>query len=81
MIQFKILRQYTHIVDGIRFPQNPKKPVLVIYFSENSTLLDDYPKMNLKRADFRMVAVPTTKIPTVTFFIVIFSSLIKQKNP
>jgi len=63
MIQYKSLRQYTHIVDGIRFGQNKDEPIVLIYFSENSTLLDDYPKLNLKLIDFRYVLIPTTKIP------------------
>ena len=63
MIQFKSLRQYTHIVDGIRFPQNREAPFLLIYFSENSNFLDDYRKLNLKLLDFRTVIVPVTKIP------------------
>ncbi len=63
MIQFKSWRQYTHMVDGVRFPQNTKEPFLMVYFSENSTFLNDYPRMNLKRIDFRLVVLPTTKIP------------------
>ncbi len=63
MIQFKSMRQYTHVVDGVRFPQNPKSPFVLIYFSENSSLLDDYPKLNLKIIDFRDVVVPITIIP------------------
>lgn len=63
MIQFKTLRQYTHKVNGIRFPKNTKKPVVILYFSENSTFVDDYPKLNLLRIDFRHVIVPVTKIP------------------
>jgi len=61
MIQFKSLRQYTHIVDGIRFPQSREAPFLLIYFSENSNFLDDYKKLNLKLIDFRTVIVPITK--------------------
>ena len=63
MIQFKSWRQYTHVVDGVRFPQNVKEPYLLIYFSENSNFINDYPKLNLKRPDFRIVASPITKIP------------------
>lgn len=63
MIQFKSIRQYTHLVDGIRFPQNRKEPFLLIYFSENSSFIDDYEKLNLKRIDVRYVIVPRTKIP------------------
>jgi len=63
MIQFKNWRQYTHVVDGVRFPQNPQEPILLIYFSENSNLIDDYSKLNLRRVDFRNVVVPLTTVP------------------
>lgn len=63
MIQFKSWRQYTHVTDGVRFPQNVKEPFLLVYFSENSNLIEDYTKLNLKQMDFRIVAVPLTKIP------------------
>ena len=63
MIQFKSWRQYTHVVDGVRFPQNPKEPFLLIYFSENSNLLDDLPKLNLRKIDYRVVSVPMTTVP------------------
>ena len=63
MIQFSALRQYTHVVDGVRFPQNTKEPFLLIYFSENSNLLDDLPKLNLRKIDYRIVSVPTTTVP------------------
>jgi len=63
MIQFKSLKQYTHLVDGIRFPKNRNEPFLLVYMSENSTLLDDYTKLNLRRTDMRFVMVPLTKIP------------------
>jgi DNA-directed RNA polymerase beta subunit len=63
MIAFKNLRQYTHVVDGLRFPQDPKNPFLLVYFSENSNFLIDYPRLNLRLIDFRLVAVPITRIP------------------
>jgi DNA-directed RNA polymerase beta subunit len=63
MIQFKNFRQYTHMVDSIRFPQNPKEPFVLIYFSENSNFIEDYNKLNLKRIDFRNVLVPMTSVP------------------
>jgi len=63
MIQFKSWRQYTHVVDGVRFPQNVKAPFVLVYLSENSSFIDDYPHMNMKRVDFRLLVVPTTKIP------------------
>ena len=63
MIQFKTWRQYTHVVDGVRFPQNAKEPYLLVYFSENSNFINDYPKLNLRRIDARLVATPVTTIP------------------
>lgn len=63
MIQYKSLVQYTRVVDGLRFPQNVNEPFLFIYFSENSLFVDDYPKLNLRRQDFRHVVVPLTRIP------------------
>lgn len=79
MIQFKNLKQYTHIVDGLRFPQNPKNPFLLIYFSENSTFLDDYEKLNLKLIDFKIIAIPSTKIPR-TFLIPNIRKLYREKG-
>jgi len=63
MIQFKSWRQYTHLVDAVRFPQNVKEPFLLVYFSENSNFINDYPKLNIKRMDVRIVATPITRIP------------------
>lgn len=64
MIQFKVWKQYTHVSsDGIRFPQTPKNPFALIYFSENSNFILDYPKLNLKTIDCRIVTMPHTKIP------------------
>ena len=63
MIQFKSLVQYTRLVDGIRFPQNPDEPFLIIFYSENSSFLEDYPNLKMRRMDFRHVVVPLTKIP------------------
>jgi len=63
MIQFKSWRQYTHIVDGVRFPPNIKEPFLLVYLPENSSLIDDYTKLNIRRSDIHTVVVPITKIP------------------
>lgn len=63
MIQFKSFRQYTHVVNGIRFPQNIKEPFLLVYFSENSTLSTDYPKLGIRPIDSKIVVVPVTKVP------------------
>jgi DNA-directed RNA polymerase beta subunit len=63
MIKFQSLTQYTRVVDGVRFLQNRDRPFALFYFSENSTLYNDYPKMKLKRIDARYVIVPITRIP------------------
>ena len=63
MIQYKSLVQYTRVVDAIRFPQNINKPVMFVYFSENSSFLNDYTRLKLKRQDFRHAIIPLTKIP------------------
>jgi len=63
MIKFQLLTQYTRVVDGVRFLKEKDKPFALFYFSENSTLYNDYPKMNLMRIDSKYVVVPITKIP------------------
>jgi len=63
MIQFKNLRQYTHVVDGIRYPLDVKRPFMLVYFSENSNFLNDYPKLNLRLIDFRLFSLPFTRLP------------------
>ena len=63
MIQYKSLIQYSRIVDGLIFPQNRDNPFLLLYFSENSLFIDDYPKLNLRKVDAKHVVVPLTKIP------------------
>ena len=63
MIQYKSLVQYSRVVDGVRFPQDVDEPYLLVYFSENSLFVSDYPKLNLRRQDARHIVVPRTKIP------------------
>lgn len=63
MIQFKNLRMYTHVVDGIRFPNKPGENFVVTYFSENSSLLEDYPKLNFRIVDIKLNIIPITIIP------------------
>ena len=63
MIQYKSLIQYTRVVKGLRFPQHRDTPFLLVYFSENSLLVDDYKKLNIRLLDARHVIVPRTKIP------------------
>ena len=40
-----------------------KRPRLIIYYSENSTFLEDYPYLKINKIDTRTVIIPTTKIP------------------
>jgi len=63
MIQFKTLRQYTHVVNGIRFPNIAGQNFAITYFSENSSLIEDYYKLNLKLIDAKITIIPITKIP------------------
>ena len=63
MINFKSLVQYTRVVDAVRFPQNFDMPILFVYFSENSLFINDYHKLKLRKADFKYVIIPATKIP------------------
>jgi DNA-directed RNA polymerase beta subunit len=63
MIQYKSLTQYTRVTNGVRFPQTPDTPFLLVYFSENSSLVEDYIKLNIRRQDARHVVVPRTRIP------------------
>ena len=63
MIQFDRLPQYTRLVKAIRFPQSPKNPFLLVYFSENSTLIKDYNKLGIRKLDVRHVVIPKTRVP------------------
>ncbi|HUU86810.1 MAG TPA: hypothetical protein VMX17_03560 [Candidatus Glassbacteria bacterium] len=63
MLQYKSLIQYTRVVDGVRFPQDLNEPFLLVYFSENSTFVNDYSKLNIRRVDLRHVVIPITRIP------------------
>lgn len=63
MISFERFRLYTQKAEGIRFGRDPEEPHMLVYFSENSTLIEDYPYLNLRPMDFRNVVVPITRIP------------------
>lgn len=64
MIQFKNLKQYIQSVDGIRWiSSNINNPFLLTFFSENSTFLESYPRLNIRRIDARYAAIPRMKIP------------------
>lgn len=63
MIRFNSMRMYTQISDGIIYPIQPDNPFLIVYFPENSTLIDDYPKLSIRKADVKVVVTPLTKFP------------------
>ncbi len=63
MIQFDRIPQYIRLVPAIRFPQSPKNPFLLVYFSENSTLINDYSKLGIRKIDVRHVVIPKTRVP------------------
>jgi len=62
-LKFEQIPQYTRLVKKVFFPQNAKNPFLLVYTSENSSLIEDFPKLNLRRLDIRHVVVPRTRIP------------------
>ena len=63
MITFDRMRLYTQAANSINFGRDPDSPHMLLYFSENSTLIDDFPYLNIRRMDFRNVVVPLTRIP------------------
>ncbi len=52
-----------YATDGLRYPRNLKEPFALIYFSENSSLVEDFPKLKILRQDIKYVMVPVTRIP------------------
>lgn len=63
MLKYDSLVQYSRLVNAIYFPQKPDSPFLFVYFSENSTLTEDFLQLNIRQVDVRYVVVPITKIP------------------
>jgi len=67
MIRWDMFRLQTQVVDGIRFvlnkPEQYLHPYCLVYFSENSTLAEDYPRLNLSPTDFRVVIIPYVVFP------------------
>jgi hypothetical protein len=63
MIKYQALTQYSRVVDSLMFPQDIKSPFMFLYFSENSSLVDDYPRLKLRKMDYRFAVIPVTKIP------------------
>ena len=62
-MQFHMIPQYTRLVKKIMFKQELKTPYLIVYFSENSDLVTDYPKLGFRIQDVRNVVVPRTRVP------------------
>ena len=62
MIRLEKLRLYNQTVNGIRYIKS-ETPFLVVYFSENSTFVDDYHNLNIRFQDVNRVIVPYTRIP------------------
>ena len=62
-MQFDLIPQYTRLVRNILFKQDAKNPFLIVYFSENSNLFSDYPKLGFRIQDVRHVVVPRTRVP------------------
>jgi len=63
MRDYRQLKQYTQIAKSLRFTLDRETPYVLYYFSENSSLVDDYPALGLRQIDFRNVIVPVTKVP------------------
>lgn len=62
-MKFDQIPQYTRVVKKVFFPHRPTAPFLLVYISENSSLVEDYQKLNLRRLDVRHVVVPRTRVP------------------
>jgi len=60
---YQNLPLYTRVARKLRFPSKPDQPFLLVYFSENSLFLFDYPRLNIPRVDVKHVVVPITKLP------------------
>ena len=63
MALFKNFKQYTHKIKNIRFPISRENPFFIVYFSENSSFIEDYSKIQIRRTEVRGVVIPITKIP------------------
>ena len=64
MIKFDAFKLYSQTTDSLRFTSaDSHNPFLLTYFSENSTFLEDYRKLNIRRFDVMNVVVPITRLP------------------
>ena len=78
MQKFETLKQYTQVVNGIRFFVDPNKsPFALVYFSENSSLLEDFEKLNIKFTDVRDIVVPLTRVPRTRINPIMFKAFRK----
>jgi DNA-directed RNA polymerase beta subunit len=62
MIRFEVFKQYSQVTDGLRYTIK-EQPYMLLYLSENSTLIDDFHKLNIRLIDIRMAVIPRTTIP------------------
>jgi DNA-directed RNA polymerase beta subunit len=62
MIRYDIFKQYTQVTNGLRFIKKDK-PYMLLYYSENSTFIEDFSVLNLKPLDVKMAIIPRTIIP------------------
>lgn len=62
-MKFDQIPQYTRMVKKVFFPMDQAEPFLLVYISENSSLIEDFPKLNIRRYDVRHVVVPKTRVP------------------
>jgi DNA-directed RNA polymerase beta subunit len=62
-LKFDQIPQYTRLVKKVFFPIDPNEPFLLVYISENSSLIEDYARLNMRRIDVRHVVVPKTRVP------------------
>jgi DNA-directed RNA polymerase beta subunit len=63
MIKFDNLLQYTQLASGVKYSKVDNVPYLIVYFSENSSFIEDVNKLNLQPQDIRYSVVPITTIP------------------
>jgi len=63
MIIFNNMKLYHQQTDGIIYPNQPNNPFMIAYFPENTELINDYPKLNIRKADVKIVVTPLTKLP------------------
>lgn len=63
MINFNTMRIYNQTTNSLMFNSTRNNPYALLYFSENSDFISDYPFLKLRKLDFRTVIVPYTIVP------------------